>query len=307
MKNDHKYYYRAFGWNIASQMAFPELMPVDPFESADLSIRFGAVPTSLENAVKPGINTFTLKGQFILLINEHLRLRAIEGREVVIDRNSHVEDDEIRVYILASVFGAISHQRGLLPIHASAIEHEGKAYLFTGLTGSGKSSIAAGLHERGYQVYAEDLSAVSIEKNAFPTLNFGSIRIKLWADTMKELGIDSGNCPRIRKDLEKFSYPIHHTSLTPAIPVERFYVITPAHQSTMEFRELKQKDRFRYLLTHTFRQRLIAGLGVEVAHFKMCEQLSRSISAYEFIRPIEGGGISQTVSILEQHIKSAQP
>lgn len=304
MTNESLYYYCAFGWSIESSLAFPELMPIDRLENPDLRIRFASVPMSLENAVKPGINTFTKPGEFLLLINEHLRLQAIRGKDIRIDRNSEVEDDEIRVYLLASVFGAIAHQRGLLPIHASAIEYEGKAYLFTGLTGSGKSSIAAGFHEKGYNVYAEDLSSIVIGEEHSPQLNFGSIRIKLWADTMKQLGLDTSKYARIRSGLEKFSYPIQKPLNTSTIPVERIYIITPSQQASTQFIELNKKDRFRYTLAHTFRQRLIGGLGVEVAHFRMCEQLSNSISAFEFLRPIENGHVTDTVSILEQHIKN---
>lgn len=279
-------------------------MPVAQPANTDLCIRFGEVPLSLENAVKPGINTFTKPGEFLLLINEHLRLQAKYGRDILIDRNGDIEDDEIRVYILASVFGAIAHQKGLLPLHASAIEYQGKAYLFSGLTGSGKSSIAAGFHKKGYQVYAEDLSAILVEEGCEPLLNFGSVRIKLWDDTMTQLGLDTSNCPRIRKNLEKFSFPIQRPAQAPLIPIERLYIITPEHTSQTQFKELNKKDRFRYSLAHTFRQRLIAGLGVEVAHFKMCEQLSRSISSFELVRPIENVRVMDTVSALEQHIKN---
>lgn len=303
MSEKQKYYYKAFGWSIASEIEFPELSTAPESKDIDLHIRFDQVPLTLDHAIQPGINTHTKPGQFLLRATPHLRFLAQQGSEILIDRAKGIEDDEVRVYLLASAFGAIAHQRGLLPLHASAIVHNDQAYLFAGQTGSGKSSMAAAFHKKGYQVYAEDLSAIHFSTENQPLLNFGSVRIKLWQDTLESLREPTEAHSKIRQGIGKYSYAFSPPHQAPAIPVARLYILQPTQGALPDMVALSHKDRFRESIIQTFRQRLIPGMGVEMAHFKMCEKFSAAVSAYRFIRPIENADLNKMASFIEAHIK----
>src|SRR5258708_9269606 len=75
--------------------------------------------------------------------------------------------------------GAIFHQRGLLPLHANAIEVGGQAVAFVGPSGAGKSTLAAYFRDRGYRVLCDDVCVVSFGSDGEPLAWPGIPRIKL--------------------------------------------------------------------------------------------------------------------------------
>lgn len=68
--------------------------------------------------------------------------------------------------------------RGLVPLHACAVEVDGKAVLIAGPSGAGKSTLTAGLILAGSRFLADDLTAVSVRAN-------GQIRIVPGRPTMR--------------------------------------------------------------------------------------------------------------------------
>jgi hypothetical protein len=60
--------------------------------------------------------------------------------------------------------------RGAIPLHACAVEIDGRAVLICGPAGAGKSTLAAGLLARGARFIADDLSAVTCAPASAPDL-----------------------------------------------------------------------------------------------------------------------------------------
>ena len=53
------------------------------------------------------------------------------------------------------------NQRGLLTIHGSAVEINGRGICIAGASGAGKSTTALGLRRRGHRLLVDDMSIVS--------------------------------------------------------------------------------------------------------------------------------------------------
>src|SRR5437773_792073 len=154
------YTYRAYGLNISSEIECPELVLANG--AADVRVRFGPVPERLENPGGLGA-WYQVSEQELLLTPHHVaHFWVTNGRDVVIQRAPNASDEDIRAFLLGSVFGGLLYQRGYLPLHASAIETHLGAVAFAGPVGLGKSTLAAVLHKRGYPVVADDLCAASL-------------------------------------------------------------------------------------------------------------------------------------------------
>jgi hypothetical protein len=69
--------------------------------------------------------------------------------------------------------------RGILPVHASAVEIGGRGYLICGASGAGKSTLAAGLIARGARLISDDLSAIWIDGDGRAILLPGRPSIRL--------------------------------------------------------------------------------------------------------------------------------
>jgi hypothetical protein len=128
--------YRVFGLSVASEIKLPELDLSPGSSSPDVAISLGSIPE--QEGEKPG--QFTLAGSAGLLnIPGAGRYLVRSGREIVVEPDSTGSERHLRLYLLGSVFGAILHQRGLLPLHSNAMEVGGRAFAFTGPSGAGKS------------------------------------------------------------------------------------------------------------------------------------------------------------------------
>src|SRR6185436_17962029 len=75
-------------------------------------------------------------------------------------------------HLVRSVTGAVLQQRGLLPLHASALLLGAGAIALLGPSRAGKSTLAAALARRGHPVLADDVVPVSPEPT--PTVMGGS-------------------------------------------------------------------------------------------------------------------------------------
>ncbi|MFD1957532.1 hypothetical protein ACFSL6_26025 [Paenibacillus thailandensis] len=88
--------------------------------------------------------------------------RIAGGSRVEVTPWPGAEEARIRLYLLGSCMGALLMQRGILPLHGSAVVIEGKAYAIVGQSGAGKSTLAAAFASAGYPLVTDDVIAVSV-------------------------------------------------------------------------------------------------------------------------------------------------
>src|SRR5579872_2437348 len=152
--------YCAYGLSIDSDIALPELAPGCGLE-LDVTIRAGSVPETLDQAYAVGVLYRAAPGRFLLNMPRIARYLASDGNAIVIERAAGADDADVRVFLLGSVFGALLHQRGVLPLHGSAVEAAPGAVLLLGASVSGKSTLGAEFQRRGYRVLADDICSVA--------------------------------------------------------------------------------------------------------------------------------------------------
>ena len=89
---------------------------------------------------------------------------------------------DIEILLFGPVWAALCHQRGLLPLHASAIVTRGGIAAFAGHRGAGKSTTAALLSLLGYELVTDDVLPVSFNQNSVPGAWPYLRRLKLQSD-----------------------------------------------------------------------------------------------------------------------------
>ena len=107
----------------------------------DVTIRAGDVPSSLEKVEEEGVSYQLKRGEFLLNVPDGSRLFVKDGRTITYSRGPETGDRDLTLFILGSAWGALCYQRGLLPLHASAVIRDGKVHAFTGQSGAGKSTL----------------------------------------------------------------------------------------------------------------------------------------------------------------------
>lgn len=106
------------------------------------------------------------------------------GKGITVRMDDPSLENEFRIYLMGTVFGAVAWLNGLLPIHASAVIKGDSAIAFTADSGGGKSTLAAGLSNLGYPHICDDtlvLDPRSDQIMAFPDAK----PLKLWDDAFQ--------------------------------------------------------------------------------------------------------------------------
>ena len=190
--------YRVYGLAVASDIALPELADCPHDGPADLRIRIGEVPAHL-HAVQYQSPWFEANANACLITVPGLvRLWIRDGRDITVDLLAQTDGRppgaaDVRLYLLGSAVGAALHQRGLLPLHVSAVRAPNGVWAFTGPSGAGKSTLSATLHLRyALPLVSDDVSALRLEAPQ-PMVFPGPRKLKLWQDAAEHLRCDPGS------------------------------------------------------------------------------------------------------------------
>jgi hypothetical protein len=293
--------YHIFGLNISSGIPLPAL-PVlhsQPDVTPDVIIEYGKTPAALTNPHIKGVRYQAGPGEFLLHVDHVACYYVQDGRRVTVMPETGVGADEILLFLMGSAMGALLHQRNVLVLHAGAIAVNGKSVVFSGPSGIGKSTLAAGFHQRGYPFLADDVCAI-MTVNGHPAVIPGFPRLKLWADVLKKLNTDKDELKSVRwgKDLEKYFLPVESIQDTP-VPLKSVFVLETTNTDKMEITALKGAEKIDPLIDNTYRLHFLEGLGGKKDHFKQCATVAAKVAVYRTVRPNRGFLLKELMELLE--------
>lgn len=135
------YSYRLASCKLWSDFDLPELMPWEgDAEGADvLHFILGQVTSATDQP------RYVIPGPPKVVIDNGMRVTIEPSSDNPVD---------IRALLMGPVQAILWHQRGLLPLHASAVSVNGKAIALAGPSGAGKSTLAAALAASGHAVFS---------------------------------------------------------------------------------------------------------------------------------------------------------
>lgn len=256
------YHYALCGWHVASAIALPELPPwARVAGEPDVAIVLGAVPDRIADPTletpylqtnQAGQARYTLAGVASYFLEA--------GRRITVDAAMPPDAPDVRLFLLASVFGMLCNQRGVLPLHACSVVVEGGAIAFAGASGMGKSTLAAAFHRRGFPLLADDVTPVDLSGGTVRFLP-GLRRIRLWGDSMRAAGWDPAGLERCRSGLDKFSRAFDGGfASAPAAPLAIFHLRRHADpDSGARFNRIQGATALQQLRRQVYRGRMLRG------------------------------------------------
>ena len=295
----HRFLYQLFGLRVASELALPELFEAD-CGAADVRIALGRFEP--DAGEQPPISAGP--GEMVMRVPGVARYRVRGGAEILVEPVAGVAERNVRLYLLGSVFGALLHQRGLLPLHANAVELDGRVVAFIGHSGAGKSTLAAWFHDRGYRILADDVCVVSFDEAGRAHANGGVPRLRLWRDALERAGREAGDFELSYEDWEKYDVPTRAVSDPGPLPLSRIYLLRRAGEGQAGgVVRLDGVAAVEALMTNTYRGAYLRLMGEAERHLRVSLRLAQAVPLFRAERRWGVDAFEEEARVLERHAR----
>ncbi len=300
------FYYWAYGLTIRSEMYFPELMPIDYAESADVSLCFGKVPIHPDEKVdEANRNIYINNHCFKLVVPDVAAYWAEGGINIIIEKTEPVDERLVRLFCLSNVFAAILNQRKIFPLHAAAIKIEDHLVLICGHSGVGKSTLVASLLSKGYKIFADDVCVPFISPDGKVYMQSSYPMMKFWKDTLNLFPKLVEPNIQLRSDYDKHGIFFHDQFDRKAlIPSVVFFLEKSTEKKDVYFRGIKGVELFQKLESNAYRGEYLGGLDLKQSHFELFTSLANQLKGYVLERPKDMNTIVKLSNQVEEIIRN---
>ncbi len=263
-------------------------------------VSYGPVPAQLLN-YPLAVRSWQMRGDEFLLRAEgdhYFHYRPGEG--ITIRRGADADIGEEELWLNGTVYAAIASLNGLLPIHASAVAHNGSVFAFTGPAGAGKSTLIAALGGQGLPMFCDDTLVLDLSSADRIMCLPGHKRLKLCDDAFELTGA-------AREEKVSQTYPKYYAApaggaANAALPLAELVFLEDGPDPAMT--RISGSERFvRMQDDHQ-----TAYLFAAARQFDRCEQfahrarLAGQIEMTSFARPRNAARFEEGVVMAARHV-----
>lgn len=301
--------YRVYGLILQSDLPCPELLAATPERPADIDVRLADLDDALDQgrseANGSDVRARMTPGLFAFSIKDVARYQVEAGQRILVDPAPGAAPGDVRLWLLGTALGALLHQRGLLPLHVSAVALEGTAYAFCGDSGAGKSTLAAALHRQGLPLLTDDVG-LAVPDGKQVTFHPGFPRIKLWRDALEHFDIDHRPLTRDLTRSDKFHLTLDTDSgfQVEPLPLGRLYLLERGEGEDVRIERVKGHATISLIQANTYRPGLIHRFGQAAAHLRQCAIVAQRVQVYRFRRPFRLDRLQPSLQLLRKHLQT---
>ena len=290
--------YRLFGLDLTSDLEFPELAPRDGTTGSGAEISLGLVDPAAS-----GPDPEPVEGGAVFTIPDVARYAVLEGRRIIVDPADGADPRNVRLYLLGSAMGLLLHQRGVLPLHANAVEIGGQAFAFMGPSGAGKSTLAAWFHDQGFQVIADDVCAIHFDGLSHPWVSQGLPRLRLWKSALDATGRGDEQFQRSYAgddQWDKFDVPLlQPDKVSDLLPLAAIYLLHEGEKFVIE--SIEGVAAADALFANTYRGQYIDGAQQARKHWESSLKLIAATPIFSVSRPWGFSNFDEQASRIIDH------
>jgi hypothetical protein len=292
------------GWRVRSALPLsPDLRPWAGGDSpVEVTIRLGRV-VDLDQVVD---STPFLQvgddGACLLTVASVASFLIRSGNEIVVEPRIDPASAAVRTFLLGAVLGLLCHQRGLFPLQAACVGLGGKAVVLAGLSGTGKSTLAACLAGRGHPLLGDDVCVIDTAAAGGPVVRPAFPRVKLWREALEALGVAPEGLAENRAGQEKYHLAFSAPTgfIADPLPVRAVLLLAEPPPSGPEaLRLLSEADAARALGDLVYRRDPALRMGREAALGRDAAILAGAVPVIRFERRMGLGTLAAQADVLE--------
>jgi hypothetical protein len=250
-------------------------------------VAHGTAPHGLGGALAAETSWLLEGEEFLLRARGEHYFHYRRGAGITVERGRDADASAEGIWLSGSVHAAVACLNGLIPVHASAIEHGGAVHAIAGPSGAGKSTLVAALGALGLPMFCDDtlvLDPVDAGDGGGPVMCLpGHKRLKLTSEALALTGAEQEET--VGEGLGKFyAAPPAGTSACVS-PLARMIVLEDGPELAVA--RLGGAERlYRLFDDHYTVEILAAATGRDAAVlFATMARVARRIDMVRFVRP----------------------
>lgn len=298
------WFYKAYGLSILSALALPELIPsTEPGEHRDIVVRIDTQNPLLQRPAYYWSLAYATPRDIFLNFQGIGSLLVRKGREILLNPRPESDDALTRMLVLGPGLGGVLHQRGMLVLHSGAVQVDGRAVVFIGKQGLGKSSIAAAMYHRGHAVVADDVVAIDFDTASeppnvlpgFPLLKiFPEVAEACMGDRWQEL-------PTVTSNISKRVLRTERGFPQSPLPLAKVYLLEEADRTAIE--PLSPREALIELVRHTYFVMVLKDTQTSARHFQQCTKLLETVEVARLRRPDDVSALFEVADRVEEDVR----
>jgi energy-coupling factor transporter ATP-binding protein EcfA2 len=291
--------YRISGLMVASDIELPGAWPLDE-GAPEVVMRHGAVAPSLEHPLVSTRHWDSAEGRFLLRVSGVGRFLLANGDTITFEREAGAPAARAAAYLQGSVMGMLLLQRGCVVLHASAAEVDGRAMLFCGASGEGKSTLAATLSTMGYPTISDDVARITFDATGYPFVSADARQLKLSDEAIDALTL-RGRQHRAVLGVSKSYVSPPSQSLGDALPLQGIYLLRSDAILRDSIVPLETTQALQQLKRNAHRPALVRRLGYAARYFEASARIMGHVGMFSLELQSGISGLRRTASMLEAH------
>jgi hypothetical protein len=306
-KCEYNYIYSLYGLIINSEIPMKELVVLENAESRqpDVFISYGVVPKEIDEVVVKTEYVKLAKREFYLHIEGTAHYYASNGNTIIVEPEPDCDMHEMIVFILGTCLGVLLNQRGTIAIHGGSVVVNGQGIIITGDTGAGKSTLISFLTKKGFDLLADDVSALGCDLKDNYIIYPAYPQQKLCRDVMENMNYDIKRFSKTDPYRDKYLVPLKKGFQKLPVQLSAIYEISTGESKKVEIVEILGSEKLKTILRNIYRIELTRYLGQGPQFFKQCINIANAISVYKITRPKLGLTVTEQIELIQGTLETA--
>lgn len=291
----HEYYYKIYGLVVRCGIPLPGALPCEPEENVDVTAVLGEIPEFLKGSREKGYGTWTngfINAWFYTAGAAEFYIE--KGKTVIISPIENPNWDLMASLFLSAAMSLIMLQRNEAVFHGSCLTANHQAFIVSGESGAGKSTVSFELMKEPYGFLADDTVRVHAVNGTF-VAEPSYPQQKVCRDMALRMGLQLEKLRYIDEERDKFAKMCLDRYVTKALPLKLIIILTKDPKAEkVTCRELIGQDYLTaivnaFYLQNTYRN--TTGFPAELMMQLLA--MASQVKVYTVCRPEAGNTIEQ--------------